>query len=104
MSMIGNYLRLSPAGLAELRANPASVMDLLYPENGDRPPRHLDIDKAWHAIHFLLNGQTWEGRSCTTKVTSVLRLTRLCRSFFAFTASETLPATPGLAASRAVSR
>lgn len=59
--MIGNYLRLSPARLADLRANPAAVMDLLYPENGDRPPGHLDIDKAWHAIHFLLNSQTWDG-------------------------------------------
>ncbi len=61
MSMIGNYVRVSPGRLAELRANPDSIMDFLYPDDLSRAANHLDIDKAWHAIHFLLNGQTWEG-------------------------------------------
>lgn len=62
MSMIGNYVRVSPARLAELRANPDSIMDFLYPDDLCSLANHLDIDKAWHAIHFLLNGQTWEGK------------------------------------------
>ena len=26
-----------------------------------RSVSHLDIDRSWHAIHFLLNGDAWEG-------------------------------------------
>ena len=59
--MIGNYVRVSPARLAELRAEPASVTDFLYPDDPSPLANHLDIDKAWHAIHFLLNGDPWEG-------------------------------------------
>lgn len=63
MSMIGNYLRLSPSELVQLRANPSTIISLLYPEDGSAHAvgRHLDIDKSWHAIHFLLNGDPWEG-------------------------------------------
>jgi hypothetical protein len=62
MSMIGNYVRVSPGQLAELRANPDSIADFLYPADGAPSlANHLDVDKMWHAIHFLLNGDTWEG-------------------------------------------
>ncbi len=63
MSMIGNYRRVTPEQLAALLANPASVITFLYPEDNRRlsPDEHLDVDKAWHAIHFLLNGDPWEG-------------------------------------------
>ena len=61
MSMIGNYIRVSPARLAELRAKPDSIMDFLYPDDPSPLANHLDIDKAWHAIHFLLNRETWGG-------------------------------------------
>ena len=63
VSMIGNYLRVTPALLADLRAKPESILGFLYPEGGEPHPqgRHLDIDKTWHAIHFLLNGEKWEG-------------------------------------------
>jgi hypothetical protein len=63
MSMIGNYRRISRRQLAALRANPASMIDFLYPDD-QRPfsaDEHLDIDKSWHAIHYLLNSDTWEG-------------------------------------------
>ena len=73
--MIANYVRISPEQLAELQADPDSVgdflgslMESLYPddEEVDVNPAlpsapHLDIDKAWHGIHFLLNGSAWEG-------------------------------------------
>jgi hypothetical protein len=72
MSMIGNYVHISAEQLALLQADPGSISDLLdslYPdEQGDEddepaPPKipHLDIDKAWHGIHFLLNDSAWEG-------------------------------------------
>jgi hypothetical protein len=72
MSMIANYMHIPPEQLAALQADPASVGDLLdslYPDEQEDedekhavpPARHIDIDKAWHGIHFLLNGSAWEG-------------------------------------------
>lgn len=56
MSMIGHYLRITPRELEALEAAPETVPAFVYRE--DVPAageRRLDIDKAWHAIHFLLN-------------------------------------------------
>ena len=62
MSMIGNYRRLSESLLATLCANPDSICDFLYSHDNQEPDgSHLDIDKSWHAIHFLLNDSQWEG-------------------------------------------
>jgi hypothetical protein len=36
----------------------------LYPDDGEgaHPDgTHLDIDKSWHAIQFLLTGEPWQG-------------------------------------------
>lgn len=60
MSMIGNYRRISRSELKDLLATPESLSDLLF-EQEPPPGMSLDIDKAWHAIHFLLNGEPWEG-------------------------------------------
>lgn len=64
MSMTGRYHRVTPQQLAALRADPSAFPDFVYPKNGTEPSadRRLDIDKAWHAVHFLLNGDPWEGR------------------------------------------
>jgi uncharacterized protein DUF1877 len=35
------------------------MLNVLYPEEED--DRCLDIDKSWHAIHFLLSGDAWDG-------------------------------------------
>lgn len=61
MSMIGHYLKLSSEQLAEIVGNPSKAGDLAYPEDGNYPLDALDIDKSWHLIHFLLNGETWGG-------------------------------------------
>lgn len=63
MSMIGNYKRISEEQLNELIAEPETIMDFLYSDN-DLPSESkidLDIDKSWHAIHFLLTGDAWKG-------------------------------------------
>ena len=61
MSMIGNYLRVSAEQLEHLRCASSEVMGVLCPD-GDHPVgTHLDIDKSWHAIQFLLTGEPWEG-------------------------------------------
>ena len=62
--MIGNYLRVSDAELDRLKNDPSDIMEVLYPNDGegDHPEgRHLDIDKSWHAIQFLLTGDPWDG-------------------------------------------
>lgn len=62
MSMIGNFVALSPDRLRALIDEPDSLEDFLYQEDGDEEPNNrLDLDKAWHAIHFTLNGKAWEG-------------------------------------------
>jgi Domain of unknown function (DUF1877) len=89
MSMIGNFRSLSDDDLRALLENPARVEQLLYGDdlfagtNGEvvslfgdptsQPPSEpdeweqdgdadeIDVDKAWHGIHFLLTGTAWEG-------------------------------------------
>ena len=63
MSMIGNYLRVSAAELDGLRREPSGILAFLYPDDDREHPegKHLDIDKSWHAIQFLLTGEPWEG-------------------------------------------
>jgi hypothetical protein len=66
MSMIGNFRRLSEAKLNALLAKPDGIVEFLEQE-GDADATEseafadLDVDKAWHGIHFLLTGTAWEG-------------------------------------------
>lgn len=65
MSMIGNFRALPDEELQALFADPARVEQLLYASffggstngHGDE----LEVDKAWHGLHFLLTGTAWEG-------------------------------------------
>lgn len=61
MSMIGNYRRIKQTRLDELLARPEQLSYFLYPDGDDDDSAHLDIDKTWHIIHFLLNDDAWEG-------------------------------------------
>lgn len=63
MSMIMMFRRLSDADLSRLREEPELVADYVGGEEPDGfgPFTDLDVDKAWHAIHFLLTGTAWEG-------------------------------------------
>lgn len=87
MSMIGNFRSLSDEDVRALLEHPPRVEQLLYGEdafpgtNGEvvslfghsSPPNdpdgweqggdsdELDVDKAWHGIHYLLTGTAWEG-------------------------------------------
>src|SRR5689334_11060249 len=62
MSMIGNFVRLSEPDLQRLLADPDKVPSFLMDaEEFEGPKRHLDVDKAWHLIHFLLTGSADEG-------------------------------------------
>ena len=53
MGMIFNARRLSAEELAAVLADPEKVGTLF--QGG---PDELDLDKAWHGLHYLLNGTT----------------------------------------------
>lgn len=57
MGMIFNARRLSAEELAAVLADPEKVGTLF--QGG---PDELDLDKAWHGLHYLLNGTTYEVR------------------------------------------
>lgn len=60
MSMIGSYFQVDEATLESLRSDPSAFFGFLDgADNADFTS--MDVDKAWHAIHFLLNGDAWEG-------------------------------------------
>jgi len=89
VSMIGHLARLTEAQLADLRADPSRTPAFLYGDDRagaetaapgffsrllgakPRPPPpalaalgeadDLDLDKAWHGLHYLLTGTAWEG-------------------------------------------
>jgi len=60
MSMIGNFMIVSDSEIEKLLGNPSSIVAFLQPRM-ETPGAMLDVDKAWHGIHWLLNGFAWEG-------------------------------------------
>jgi hypothetical protein len=63
--MIGNFRVSTDEEVAALLQDPDSIQGLLYPEDGTLPGPDVefDVDKAWHAIHYLLCGHPWAGDS-----------------------------------------
>lgn len=64
MGMVAIFRRLSDADVARLLAEPNLIDDYVGNEDvpdGFGPFTELDIDKAWHGIHFLLTASAWEG-------------------------------------------
>ncbi|HOP99918.1 MAG TPA: YfbM family protein [Acetivibrio clariflavus] len=60
MSMIGNYLLVDEETINGIKSGKIDISEFLYDtEHSD--DEYLDIDKSWHAIHYILCGQTWEG-------------------------------------------
>jgi len=42
--------------LEQLLEDPDKVEELLYPDDYSEPPNSMDLDKAWHGLHYLLTG------------------------------------------------
>ncbi|SFG00821.1 protein of unknown function [Duganella sp. CF458] len=62
MSMVGYLIALPESKLAELRADEELVEEFLFPDDGDSEPENsIDLDKAWHGIHYLLTSEVEGG-------------------------------------------
>ena len=63
MSMIGNFLLVSDEDLDALISAPKKVHALLDQRvyDPEQPVDYVDVDKAWHALHFMLTGTAWKG-------------------------------------------
>ncbi len=56
MSMICCLREAGKTQLDQLLSDPESILTLLKEEMDE-----VDLDKAWHGIHFLLTGSAWDG-------------------------------------------
>jgi len=61
MSMICCLIDVDEAQINELLANPDGVDAFVEEWFEGEEIRGIDLDKAWHAIHFLLTESAWEG-------------------------------------------
>lgn len=61
MSMIGNVRAVSDEVIDRLLANPEDVHGVVHPEEVKEDGDYLYLDKSWHAIHYVLAGDTWGG-------------------------------------------
>jgi hypothetical protein len=59
--MIGSYKRINKDELDLLLKRIRTVFDVTDSEDEESLGKFLDIDKSWHAIHFLLNNDAWDG-------------------------------------------
>jgi hypothetical protein len=62
MSMVGCYKRITQHDLNKIILDPSFIEDIIYPDDDHYDESFFDIDKAWHGIHYLLNGKVWRGR------------------------------------------
>ena len=60
MAMMGNLRPASDAEIERLLANPADITRFLYGADAGESERVV-LNKAWHAIHFVLTGSRLQG-------------------------------------------
>ncbi|UOQ53221.1 YfbM family protein [Hymenobacter cellulosivorans] len=59
MGMIMILRKVSEPQLQQLLAEPDLILDLV--DELAPAGQELDLDKAWHGLHFMLTGSGWEG-------------------------------------------
>ena len=60
MSMICSLRQAGETEIDRLLAHPEEIVDFLE-DDAVEQDGEIDLDKAWHGIHFLLTGSAWEG-------------------------------------------
>jgi Domain of unknown function (DUF1877) len=59
MGMVGCFAAINPDTQRKIRNDPSLMEKFLYPDGGDGEPEYsIDVDKAWHGIHFMLTGKS----------------------------------------------
>jgi hypothetical protein len=64
MSMIFILRQIDAEDIQQLSNNPQSILDMLNEDvqvDEVKLAMETDLDKAWHAIHYLLTGSAWGG-------------------------------------------
>jgi hypothetical protein len=62
MGMIGCFSAIDAKELDAIQDDPSLMEDFLYPDDDLGEPEHsIDVDKAWHGLHYLLSGSASEG-------------------------------------------
>ncbi|MFE6510660.1 YfbM family protein [Nocardioides sp. NPDC057767] len=61
MGMIWIALAVDETTAEGIKTDPERLWDLEERLADDNDPRLVDVDKAWHGIHWLLTGSVWEG-------------------------------------------
>jgi hypothetical protein len=61
MGMATCFASVSSEDLRRFQADPFELQEYLHSETDD-PPDWFDVDKAWHAIHYMLCSEPYEGR------------------------------------------
>jgi hypothetical protein len=56
MSMVCCLREISDSDIQSLLKDPEQILELLEDDEDE-----IDLDKAWHGIHFLMTGAAWEG-------------------------------------------
>lgn len=59
--MNANFLELSAAQAEQLIQNSSGIADFIYSDDVQESDKLLNLDKAWHGLHYLLTGSDWEG-------------------------------------------
>ncbi|MET4108728.1 YfbM family protein [Hymenobacter sp. UYP22] len=59
MGMRMTIRKIRKADLRELLINPDGIFDFI--DNDVPQGQELDLDKAWHGLHFMLTGTAWDG-------------------------------------------
>jgi Domain of unknown function (DUF1877) len=58
MGMVGCFAAVDRETFVRLKSDPSLIEVYLYPNDGDdEAPNSIDVDKAWHGIHFMLTGK-----------------------------------------------
>ena len=66
MSMVCELRQIESSDIGPLLADPERIDEILdwdedEEDDESRSEPYLDLDKSWHAIHYLLTGSAWEG-------------------------------------------
>ena len=62
MGMVACFAGVDAGTIIRLKSNPENIEAFLDPDDGESEPQHyMDVDKAWHCIHFMLTGSAEGG-------------------------------------------